>query len=155
MATNLDVLHDITDQLPELNELETPIMDSVVAFRSDHSTLKAFGFGVHRDSDIGIMRVYVPKGVTIDIHQHAGEHEWIGIINGKLRFTFVDNAEQRELVPLEMVHIHPGRAHTLTGLEDTWCWVITIPPAAGFPPVSSSRSMSDEVIIGIPTLGNK
>ncbi len=137
MPTSIEVLEQLTDQLPELDELEVAIGGPVVQFHpSMGGGPPSFGFGVHRDEDIGMMRLFMPKGSTIDGHAHAGQHEWLGVIRGHVQVTFTDTEDVHDVRECNILYIKPGTPHTQHAVEDSWCWGVTVPPAAGYPSIT-------------------
>jgi len=95
------------------------------------------GVGAYRDRDIAMMRMYAAAGAVLQEHKHQDEHEWIGVISGKIELHFTDNDETVILITHDVYHVLPGRPHFTTALEDTYAWTITIPPASGYPTVQS------------------
>lgn len=137
MPTNMEVLERLTEQLPELDELELSIGGPVVQFcPSMDGGPPSFGFGVHRDEDIGMMRLFMPKGSTIDGHVHGVQHEWFGVIKGHVQVTFTETNDVHEVYNCSILHIPPGTLHIQCAIEDSWCWGVTVPPAAGYPSVT-------------------
>ena len=136
MNDNLALLKALTDRLPELDEFETPIGGPAVSLRGRDGGMPSFGFGVHRDKDIGIMRMFTPKGGVVDSHRHSGQHEWVGVISGKMELMLLDTGESVTVNAFDAVHIGPNRPHAILALEDTWTWSISMPPAAGYPDVT-------------------
>jgi quercetin dioxygenase-like cupin family protein len=136
MSKSLDKLAKLTDELPDLLSMETPIGGPAVLF-ADDAGKQHIGFGVYKDADIAIMRTYAQPGSILHSHAHKDEHEWLGIIKGHIRLTFQDNNEVRELRDCEITTIEPGRPHCVVAVEETWAWSATIPPAIGYPSVQS------------------
>lgn len=134
--TPTERLSELTEQLPELEALETYIGGPAVLFQDDKGVTNV-GIGTYRDKDIAMMRTYAKAGSELDVHQHADEHEWFGVITGKVELRFKDNGEVKVLDALDTYHVLPGRPHSVYALEDTYAWSITIPPASGYPQVTS------------------
>ena len=136
MTKSMERLEELTNNLPELSELETGIGGPAVLF-DEPNGLPSFGLGVYRDHDIGVMRNYAVKGGHLSLHHHIGDHEWLGVIKGELLVRFFDNGEESIVVPNTVLHIMPGRPHSVTALAETWSWTVTVPPASGYPTVTS------------------
>ena len=134
--TTLERLNELTDKLPDLEALETYVGGPAVLFADDND-ISHIGIGTYRDRDIAMMRTYAAAGAVLHKHRHENEHEWLGIISGKLQLIFDDTNETVTLNALDVFHILPGRPHTTKVLEDTYAWSITIPPASGYPTVQS------------------
>ena len=134
--TNLDRLNELTDALPDLEALETYVGGPAVLF-DDEADKTHVGVGAYRDRDIAMMRTFAVRGAVLSPHVHEDQHEWLGIIKGKLALKFTDTQETVVLTTHDVYHIVPGRPHTTEALEDTYAWSITIPPAAGYPSVQS------------------
>ena len=62
MNDNLEALKALTAKLPELDEFETAVGGPAVSLRGKAGGAPSFGFGVHRDKDIGIMRTADSSG---------------------------------------------------------------------------------------------
>ena len=137
MTSNLKRLAELTKDLPELDALEIPIGGPVVAFKRERENVTVgFGFGVYRDATVAMMRAFIPKGAVIEAHAHKTEHEWIGVISGKLQIDRLDRETPEMVGECQVCHIPPGVPHITTALEDTWRWSVTVPPAAGYPDVT-------------------
>lgn len=134
--TNLERFNQLTDELPDLEALETYAGGPAVLF-ADNNEKTHIGVGAYRDRDIAMMRTYASAGAELTTHRHDQEHEWFGVITGKVELTFSDNNEVITLNALDVYHIVPGRPHTTRVLEDTYAWTISIPPASGYPTVQS------------------
>ena len=134
-SPHLKIIADITPNLPELADFETSIGGPAVSLKSA-TGIPSFGFGVHRDKDIGIMRMFTPKDGVVDTHRHLTQHEWLGVIKGRVELIFVDNGDKVVLADNDATHIAPSRPHTVIALEDTWTWSVSMPPALGYPDVT-------------------
>ena len=136
MTDSLKRLRELTESLPDLEALETNIGGPAVLF-DDAQGITSMGLGAYRDSDIAMMRTYAAAGALLPTHVHGNEHEWFGVIRGKVEIIFEATNETAILESLDSIHIDAGRPHSIKALEDTYAWSITIPPAPGYPTVQS------------------
>ena len=160
MNSNIYALEELTGMLPELDDMST-VFGPIIAIESREKPGRpSFGFGAYRDSDVGIMRLHIFAGDQVDTHVHAGEHQWIIVISGKLRVKFMepDGRVRSETIlnKYGSVHIVPNEPHVVIAEENTWCCTITMPPAAGYPPAAATSLLADsnvEFINGILKTG--
>lgn len=129
------------EQLKELTAHLVPGLDAMITADSPcrvYLTIKGRLVGVHIYSDhsIAICRLMATADTELGFHQHANEHETLGVIQGHCIHTLKysdGRVEVRELKLGETLYIPPGVIHNCVYPELTLQWAVTTPPAPGFP----------------------
>jgi quercetin dioxygenase-like cupin family protein len=92
----------------------------------------ATAFGILKEKDVGICKIFATKGTTYPVHKH-NQREFFGVISGKMKIETEE--ETRIIHQYEGFELQPNIIHTCVMLEDTWTWVVTMPSAEEFPDV--------------------
>ena len=82
-SENLKKLKELT---PKLHELILPISDNpgehIIEYKCAEGT--AIAFGLYKEEDVGVQRVFMSKGTKFPEHNHE-EHEYILVYKGKVK----------------------------------------------------------------------
>lgn len=130
----LSTLERLTDNLPELDALESVFGPIVVHHVDDNepSPQISFGYSAYRDLDISLMRFFIAAGYVIPQHVSKQGHQWVGVIRGELDVQMPES--NRCIGACGVTHIPPDTPVSLKAETDVWFWVMSQPPSPGSPP---------------------
>ena len=86
---------------------------------------------LHKSDKVAIMMTIGEDNTTISRHKH-NEHEWLGVIVGKMIVTY-DDGTSKEFGPNEVCFIPPNLAHVVHYPTYTEVWAITQPADQNWP----------------------
>ena len=127
--SNLDVLRNLTENLPSLGTLLEKKEKGFVEYSVKYGT--CFGIKLLWDNSIAVQKAFMSKGTVFPDHVHDLEKEILIVFKGNL----VINKENytTNLSAGELSEILPGESHSMFASTDTWLIAITIPAEEGYP----------------------
>lgn len=131
-------LTELTDNLPELDSIESVFGPIVLQHAPDRQSGPQFSYGysAFRDDDISLMRFFIGEGHDIPRHINRGGHQWIGIIRGTLEIITSEGTTL--LSQYGLTHVAPNTPFAIHAVTDVWFWAITAPPSPGSPATATT-----------------
>lgn len=86
---------------------------------------ECIGIALENEERGAVQRAMMTKGAVLMMHGHEVATEFVMPKTGALRVEMPDRTV--EVRPGDVVRIPPGTPHTVTALERTWMYAVTIP----------------------------
>lgn len=133
----------LSDNLRKLKEI-TPKLSKFIISKPNHDSSNPgnfieyspndggtfLGFGLFKNTNIAVQRVFMSKGTKIPEHNHK---EWECCITYSGNYILHYKEEDREMPPKSIAIFEPDKPHSGIMLEDTWIIAITIPASGDYP----------------------
>lgn len=139
-----------SETLKKLEEI-TPCLDDITYNDGDKDFIEynvgdsgtAIGFGVWKQPEIAVQRVFMSKGTIFPKHNHP-EHEYVLVYKGSFKVHRCEKSPARMsgkhstdktgiLGVGDGIYFAPNEEHWGEILEDTWILSTTIPAGEGYP----------------------
>lgn len=129
MATNLEVLRELTHQLTLADMVRKKCSDWV---RYEVERGNCIGIGLLHERSCAVQKAFMSKGTVFPAHVHE-EIEYLLIYEGKLEL------DGKQYDTGEVIRIAPGQEHIVKALEDTWMIGVTIPASTAYPDAEAAH----------------
>ena len=130
MSESLVRLRKLTEELPTLLDFVERENGNFIQY-SPASDGTFLGFGLYKEKDVAVQKVFMSKGTEIAEHKHT-ETECGIIYKGKAKINY-NGKESKLLEKGDSVIFKPNEPHSGIILEDTWMIFITVPAEEGYP----------------------
>jgi mannose-6-phosphate isomerase-like protein (cupin superfamily) len=124
-TNKLEILRDLTDQLPEFPHGAVP--------RIKYGSKDKYwvGLALWYEKDIAVQIAEAPAGVDLPIHVHENSSEMLMVYKGEIQVTI--NDEIFIVKPGETITFYPGQKHHVITLQPTSILAAIIPAIEEYP----------------------
>ena len=128
---SMKYLRDLTERLPEFEDLLGQIHLTSGVMRLSQGGVEAQGWTLHNDQHVSVGRWHLDTGLEWPLHRHA-EAEGVFVYRGAMTIVREDG-RRILLLPGDGITLRPDELHRATDVLDCWLIVTHHPPSSDYP----------------------